>query len=169
MSADLILSKRLLDLAAQLVSGCAKRGIRVGLAESCTGGLIAAAITAIPGSSAVLAASLVTYANAAKMHFLDVPQAILTEHGAVSTATAQAMVTGLLRFTPFIDLGLSITGIAGPDGGSAEKPVGLVFFAQQTRLGESITQQKLFSGDRHSIRIQAAEYALEWIIEENQL
>lgn len=161
------------DLLSPLVARQAENLLRVfkaknwrlGLAESCTGGLLAGAITAIPGSSAVLQFSLVTYANEAKNHFLDVPHAIIHAHGAVSEVVAQAMVTGLLQYTPFIDCGLAITGIAGPDGGSAEKPVGLVYFAKQIRANAPKVHRLVFAGDRTSIRAQAVEFALQWLLE----
>ena len=114
-------AKRLLDL-------CRARGLTIATAESCTGGLVAAALTDIAGSSDVVECGFVTYSNAAKETMLGVPQATLKAHGAVSAETASAMAAGALRHSA-ADLAVAITGIAGPGGGSKNKPVGLVYFA----------------------------------------
>ena len=128
------------------------------VAESCTGGLIAAAITENPGSSAYFLGGVVSYSNAAKQAVLDVPADIIDAHGAVSAEVAGAMAAGArARFGA--DLAVGVTGVAGPDGGSDEKPVGLVYLgiAQQTEVG-AIRQQ--FSGDRAAVREAAAFRAL---------
>jgi PncC family amidohydrolase len=116
----------LVALAQHLQEACLERGLTVALAESCTGGLIAAAITEVPGSSGYFLGGVVSYSNDAKEAFLDVPHAVLEAHGAVSRETAVAMAAGArARFGA--DLAVSVTGVAGPDGGTLEKPVGLVY------------------------------------------
>jgi nicotinamide-nucleotide amidase len=119
-------------LAERVLDACRVRKWTIATAESCTGGLVAGALTEIAGSSDVVDRGLVTYSDAAKMALLGVPQATLAAHGAVSRATAQAMASGALERAG-VDLTVAITGIAGPGGGSAEKPVGLVHFAAATR------------------------------------
>ena len=117
-----------------MLERCRARGLTVATAESCTGGLVAGALTEIAGSSDVVDRGFVTYSNAAKQAMLGVPAAILERHGAVSRETAEAMARGALAHAP-ADLAVAITGIAGPGGGSAEKPVGLVHFAAAARDG----------------------------------
>ena len=146
-------AQRLLDLAIA-------KSKTIGLAESCTGGLVAASITDLAGASAVLQASLVTYSNAAKMALLDVPETVLAEHGAVSAETAAAMVAGVLDKVA-VDMAVSITGIAGPGGGSAAKPVGTVWFGIQQRGAPVVTECLHFSGSRADIRSQAVGFALD--------
>ena len=113
-------------LAERVLAACRARGWTLATAESCTGGLVAGALTEIAGSSDVVDRGFVTYSNAAKMEMLGVPEATLAEFGAVSRQTAEAMAKGALERAG-VDLAVSITGIAGPGGGSAEKPVGLVY------------------------------------------
>lgn len=120
------------SLARALVDSCRARSLTVATAESCTGGLIAGAITAVPGSSAVLDRGFVTYSNAAKTAMLGVPEPLLEAHGAVSRQVALAMVEGALAAAP-VDLAVAVTGIAGPDGGTDTKPVGLVHIAAARR------------------------------------
>jgi nicotinamide-nucleotide amidase len=115
-------------LAARVLDLCRARSLKIATAESCTGGLVAAALTAIPGSSDVVERGFVTYSDAAKQAMVDVPAAVLAAHGAVSRHTAEAMARGALARSG-ADLAVAVTGIAGPGGGSAEKPVGLVHFA----------------------------------------
>ena len=149
-------------LARMLQESCIERDLTVAVAESCTGGLIAAAITAIPGSSGYFLGGLVSYANAAKEAFLDVPTATLGAHGAVSREVAEAMAAGArARFGA--SLAVSTTGIAGPDGGSLDKPVGLVYLGLGT--GNGVQSQHLqLPGDRDAIREAAANAALRWLI-----
>jgi nicotinamide-nucleotide amidase len=135
-------------------------GRMIATAESCTGGLVAAALTAIAGSSDVVDRGFVTYSNEAKMDMLGVPQAVLAEHGAVSEATARAMAAGALARSR-AGVAVAITGIAGPVGGSPLKPVGLVVFARAVRGGAVTAETRLF-GDigRAEVRHQAALVAL---------
>ena len=144
--------------AASLVALCTAKNLRVATAESCTGGLVAAALTAIPGSSAVFTHGFVPYANEAKTQLLGVPAALLVTYGAVSSETAAAMATGA-RDRAGADLAIATTGIAGPDGGSAEKPVGLVWFGLAGPHGVT-TYHRIFPGNRDEIRQASVDYAL---------
>ncbi len=121
-----------LEQAAALVDLLRAKGLMAATAESCTGGLVAGALTAIPGSSDVVDRGFVTYSNDAKAQMIGVPPALIAEHGAVSQAVALAMVAGALAASK-ADVAVAITGIAGPGGGSEAKPVGLVHFAAQRR------------------------------------
>lgn len=144
--------------AARLVSLFAARGLTCATAESCTGGLVAAAITATPGASAVFTHGFVTYANHAKSQMLGVPPEMLATHGAVSGPVARAMAEGA-RTRAGVDYAISTTGIAGPEGGTAEKPVGTVWFGLAGPQGTTIYHQ-IFQGDREMIRTQAVAFAL---------
>jgi nicotinamide-nucleotide amidase len=136
-------------------------GLTLALAESCTGGLVTQMLTDIPGASRFLDRGAVTYANAAKRDWLGVSTDILDRDGAVSSACALAMASGIRRAAG-TDLGLAVTGIAGPDGGTPEKPVGTVFLALSAADGEKV-QGYRFSGDREQIRRISACMALEWL------
>ncbi|MCA1796335.1 MAG: nicotinamide-nucleotide amidohydrolase family protein, partial [Geobacteraceae bacterium] len=131
------------------------------LAESCTGGLIAKLLTDEPGSSAFMERSAVTYANSAKHDMLGVPVQVLMQHGAVSRACAAAMAEGI-RQRANADIALAVTGIAGPDGGSTEKPVGTVFIALATSQGTEVSLFN-FKGERATVRERTAYTALDWI------
>jgi nicotinamide-nucleotide amidase len=148
------------DTAARVLDACRTRGLKVATAESCTGGLVAGALTEIPGSSDVLDRGFVTYSNAAKQTMLGVPASILERHGAESRETADAMAAGALAMAD-ADLAVAITGIAGPGGGSAEKPVGLVHFAVAARDGRRLHREKRY-GDvgRSAVRREAVAQAL---------
>jgi nicotinamide-nucleotide amidase len=148
------------DAAARVLDACRSLGLKVATAESCTGGLVAGALTEIPGSSDVVDRGFVTYSNAAKQTMLGVPAPILEQHGAVSRATADAMAAGALTMSN-ADLAVAITGIAGPGGGSAEKPVGLVHFAAAARDGRRVHREKRY-GDvgRSVVRKEAVAEAL---------
>lgn len=159
------LPRTLADAARKLVETAAARGLALATAESCTGGLVAAAITEIAGSSAVLERGFVTYSNAAKAESLAVPVALIAQHGAVSEEVACAMAEGAL-FNSHADIAVAITGIAGPGGGSDTKPVGLVWFALARRGAAVHTEQHLFTGlDRHGVREAAAHEALRLLTE----
>ena len=136
-------------------------GLTLALAESCTGGLISSLLTSQPGASAFLERAAVTYADSAKLDWLRVPLPLLRQHGAVSEACARAMASGLKQAAD-TDLALAVTGIAGPDGGSAEKPVGTVYLALATPDGVHAKGYR-FSGDRHRIQRMSAFMALEWL------
>lgn len=127
-------------------------------AESCTGGGVASAITSVPGASAVFWGGVVSYDNSVKRDVLGVPAEVLATHGAVSGECAAAMADGARRLLR-TDLAVSLTGIAGPGGGSAEKPVGLVWFGLSSAAGAT-TESMVFPGDRNSIRSAAVEHAL---------
>jgi nicotinamide-nucleotide amidase len=144
------MARRVLDL-------CRKRGLRIATAESCTGGLVAGALTEISGSSDVVDRGFVTYSNAAKEAMLGVPAVTLRRHGAVSRETAAAMVKGALK-NSLADIAVSITGIAGPGGGTKQKPVGLVYFAAARRDGRRLARKRLFGSigraDRQPARLR---------------
>ena len=142
----------------QLVALCRERGLTLATAESCTGGLVAGRITSVPGSSAVFLGGVVSYSNEVKRELLGVPQEVLERVGAVSAECAEAMAAGA-RGRLKADAAVSVTGIAGPDGGTPAKPVGLVFFGVATAAGVK-SERCLFAGDRESVRRQAADRAL---------
>jgi nicotinamide-nucleotide amidase len=142
------------DLVAQLLAGR-----RVATAESCTAGLLAARLTERPGSSAYVAGGVVAYANDAKVELLEVDPALIEEHGAVSEPVAEAMAEGALRRFE-ADTAVAITGIAGPDGGSEEKPVGTVCWSVQLADGRSVTRTVLLPGDRQDIRDRSTTVAM---------
>ncbi len=149
----------LLQKAERLVSICRDAGLHVVTAESCTGGLIAGSITEIAGASNVIAQGFITYANEAKVEVLDVPIDMLREHGAVSEPVARAMAEGALARSS-ADISVAVTGIAGPGGGSADKPVGLVHMAACRKGGKTTHQRHVFSGDRTEVRLATVEAAL---------
>jgi nicotinamide-nucleotide amidase len=153
----------LIDRAAALLKSCRERGLRLATAESCTGGLVAGLLTEIPGSSAVVERGFVVYSNLAKQEMLGVPEETLVRWGAVSDATARAMAAGALAHSA-ADLAVAVTGIAGPDGGTATKPVGLVHFAAARRGGEPHGLERRFGPlSRGAIRLAAVETALEML------
>ncbi len=160
-----ILPEDLTSLAQQVIAANRDAGRMIALAESCTGGLVTAALTEVPGSSAVLDRGFVTYSNAAKHQMLGVSNDIIDAFGAVSIACAWAMAQGALKHSG-ADVAVAITGIAGPDGGSELKPVGTVVFARAVRgSDELVAEEKLIEGaDRAGIRHQAALVALELLL-----
>jgi nicotinamide-nucleotide amidase len=151
-------------LAAELGAALAGQGLVAATAESCTGGGAAEAITRIPGSSAWFDRGFVTYSNDAKAQLLGVGRATLEAHGAVSEETARAMVEGAIARSS-ASVALAITGIAGPDGGTAEKPVGLVWFAWGARGAGTLSESRRLGGDRQAIRAQAVAHALHGLLE----
>lgn len=153
-------------LATQVLRRARFAGLRIVTAESCTGGLIAAALTAIAGSSDVVEGGLVTYANSAKTRLLGVGEDLLADHGAVSEAVARAMAQGALERTDGT-LSLAVTGIAGPGGGSADKPVGLVHFACALAGGATAHRRMLY-GDlgRGAVRAAAVRTGLQMLLEQ---
>ncbi|AYG66196.1 MULTISPECIES: CinA family protein [unclassified Rhizobium] len=154
----------ILALAHKIVSDFTEKGWMVATAESCTGGLIAGALTEIPGSSAVVDRGFVTYTNIAKMEMLGVQEQTLAQFGAVSKETALQMVQGAL-FRSRADFAVAVTGIAGPGGGSAEKPVGLVHLAAKARRGTLIHHEMRY-GDigRDKVRLATLKTALEMLV-----
>jgi nicotinamide-nucleotide amidase len=158
-----MLPEATLDQAARLLESLRARHLKLATAESCTGGLIAASLTHIAGSSDVMERGFVTYSNEAKSDLLGVQPALIASFGAVSAQVARAMAEGALAASR-ADIALSVTGIAGPGGGSAEKPVGLVWFGHAVRGGETHTAHRIFPGDRASIRAQAVAYALGMVM-----
>lgn len=154
----------ILALAQTIVTDFTAKGRMVATAESCTGGLIAGALTEIPGSSSVVDRGFVTYTNTAKMEMLGVQEQTLARFGAVSKETALQMAHGAL-FRSHADLAVAVTGIAGPGGGSAEKPVGLVHLAAKARNGALIHHEMRY-GDigRDKVRLATVKKALEMLI-----
>lgn len=161
----MLLPDDIVDLARRVVTENAALGRKVALAESCTGGLVCAALTEIAGSSAVLDRGFVTYSNEAKREQLGVPADIIDTLGAVSVATAWAMAQGALKHSQ-ADVAVAISGIAGPDGGSEQKPVGLVVFACAVRGSDEVNaEERQFDGtSRAEVRRQAALVALELLL-----
>ncbi|GBQ98593.1 hypothetical protein AA23498_3276 [Acetobacter nitrogenifigens DSM 23921 = NBRC 105050] len=153
----------ILDEAATTLVLLKNRGLSVVTAESCTGGLIAAALTHHSGSSAAVEGGFITYSNAMKTACLGVPEIMLRKHGAVSGEVAGAMAAGALAGANAAAIAVSVTGIAGPDGGSVDKPVGLVWFGIIRRGGSVHTESHRFSGDRTSVRNQTVSRALTLI------
>lgn len=151
------------ELVGELLAACRQRKLMLTTAESCTGGLVAAALTAVAGSSAVYERGFVTYSNEAKTEILGVSKSLLDKHGAVSEPVARAMAEGAIAHSR-ADLAVSITGIAGPDGGTVEKPVGLVHFATARRGGQTFAEKRIFPGDRDGIRLAAVAAALRLIV-----
>jgi PncC family amidohydrolase len=145
------------SLAQDIVNSLKSKNQRAAFAESCTGGMVSAAITSVPGSSRVLDLSIVTYSNQAKIEYTDVTQEVLGKHSAVSSQTAQLMAQGI-RARANADIGIGITGIAGPDGGTDEKPVGTVYIAVNDRIEHCV-----FTGDRQQVREQTTRQALEML------
>lgn len=152
-----MLADEVLIQAEALLAACRAKGVRIATAESCTGGLIAAALTAIAGSSDVVDRGFVTYSNAAKSELLGVDPALIARVGAVSEEVARAMAEGALARS-LAQLAVAVTGVAGPGGGSAAKPVGLVWFGLATPSGVS-TGSMIFPGDRTAVRAATVVHA----------
>ena len=157
-----MITQSLLDQAALLLDACRARHVKLATAESCTGGLIAAVLTAIAGSSDVVERGFVTYSNEAKAELLGVPMALIDAVGAVSEPVAQRMAEGALQRS-HADIVVSVTGVAGPGGGSAEKPVGLVWFGLAQRGQPVASESRVFPGDRTAIRAATVEQAFALI------
>jgi nicotinamide-nucleotide amidase len=151
-------------LSESVLSACREARLKLATAESCTGGLVAAALTDIAGSSDVVERGFVTYSNEAKMELLGVPAAMIAAHGAVSAQVATAMAQGALSRAP-VDLAVSVTGIAGPGGATPGKPVGLVYFGIARKGGTARVERHTFHGDRAAVRWAATERALELLLE----
>jgi nicotinamide-nucleotide amidase len=160
-----MIDEELREAARRVLNACRARGLKLAVAESCTGGLLAAALTEIPGSSDVLDRGFVTYSNAAKQAMLGVPASVLETRGAVSKETAEAMAAGALERSG-ADLSAAVTGVAGPGGGTAQKPVGLVHFAAARRGGRLLDRERRY-GDhgRAEIRRRSVLEALAMLEE----
>lgn len=160
-----MLSGERVEQARKLIEACREREVMIGTAESCTGGLLAACLTAVPRSSAVFERGFVTYSNEAKTEMLGIDPGLIETHGAVSREVASAMAEGVLNHAP-VDLAISITGIAGPGGGSAEKPVGLVFIGAGRRMSGrdpavEVARHEFGDVGRSVVRDQSVRAALE--------
>lgn len=153
------------ELAQTLIKLCTEKGLTLGTVESCTGGLIGATLTAIDGSSTAFMGGLITYANDIKHRLADVPTETIETHGAVSEQTAIAMAQGGRKHLD-VDLCVSVTGIAGPQGGTAEKPVGLVHFAVASKAGTVHEKHEFGSIGRDEIRLSTVHTALKMLIKE---
>ena len=153
--------------AEKLVQVLTERKLTCATAESCTGGGVGFAITSVSGASAVFWGGVISYDNSVKQGVLDVPEEILATHGAVSPECAAAMAEGARRLMK-TDLAVSLTGIAGPGGGSADKPVGLVWFGLASGVSRSdatvVTEKEVFPGDRDAVRSAAIEHALRLLL-----
>ena len=160
----MILPAELTAKAQDLLSVCIGHGVKIAVAESCTGGLVACALTAIPGSSQAFERGFVTYANEAKTEMLGVPKPLIEAHGAVSEAVARAMAEGAVCHSRAI-AALAVTGIAGPDGGTPGKPVGTVHIAASLQGAATLHERHLFSGDRDAVRLQSALAAMELLLQ----
>lgn len=151
------------DMAATLIEAFAAKGQMIATAESCTGGLIAATLTSVSGSSRVVDRGFVTYTNEAKAEMLGIDPAIISEHGAVSEPVARAMAEGALASSDAY-AAVSVTGVAGPGGGTATKPVGLVHFGCACRDGATEHRREEFEGDRDAVRDQTVAVAFEMLM-----
>ena len=149
--------------AEKLVQVLTEKRMTCATAESCTGGGVGYAITGVPGASAVFWGGIISYDNSVKRDVLGVPEEVLATKGAVSSECAAAMAAGARRCLK-TDLAVSLTGIAGPDGGSAEKPVGLVWFGLSAPSG-GLVEKRVFLGDREAVRSAAIEHALRLLID----
>ncbi|MBV9786056.1 MAG: nicotinamide-nucleotide amidohydrolase family protein [Acidisphaera sp.] len=154
-----MIDETILGEAAALLADCRARRLLLATAESCTGGLIAATLTAIAGSSDVVERGFVTYSNAAKTELLGVPAGLIAEVGAVSEAVARRMAEGAVQHSP-ADLAIAVTGVAGPGGATPDKPVGLVWFGLARRDGPVRAESRVFPGDRTEVRRATVAHAL---------
>lgn len=152
-----------IDKARQVIESVRARGLRVATAESCTGGLIAATLTEIAGASDVMERGFVTYSNQSKAEMLGVDPDLIRNRGAVSEEVARAMAEGALSHSS-ADVGIAVTGIAGPGGATATKPVGLVHIACARRGTETLHESHIFPGDRRSVRLAAVDKALDLVL-----
>lgn len=162
---DLILDDDDLRHARQVVQRAGERGLKLATAESCTGGLVAAALTATPGASSVLDFGYVTYSNTAKTRLLGVPGTLIETHGAVSEAVARAMAEGA-RLASGADAAVAVTGVAGPGGGSADKPVGLVHFAAAGPKGAVHLERRFGDIGRQAVRRESVRAALGLLMDQ---
>lgn len=154
--------EELLELARRVGAACRDRGLRIGTAESCTGGLVASVITEVPGSSDYFLGGFVTYSNDLKTGLVDVPADVLEAHGAVSAQVARAMADGARRRLT-VDVAVAVTGVAGPDGGTAAKPVGLTYVAVADAEGDDV-RRHVWDSDRTGNKRLSAAAALDLVL-----
>lgn len=159
----MLFSKPMQADAEKLLEICEGKSLKIATVESCTGGLLAGLLTAVPGSSAVVERGYVTYSNEAKAEEVGVDPALIEAHGAVSQQVAEAMAKGALDHAP-VDLTASITGVAGPGGGTAAKPVGLVYIGAALRGDDVEVRENRFDGDRDAIREESVRVALDMLL-----
>jgi nicotinamide-nucleotide amidase len=150
------------ELASLILDRCRDRGLHLATAESCTGGLIAGCLTGIPGSSHVVDRGFVTYSNSSKTEMLGVPPDLVMTYGAVSEEVARAMAEGALAEAG-VDITVAVTGVAGPDGGTPDKEVGLVHIAVAKADAETLHERHVFSGERETVRLASVEAALRLV------
>jgi len=159
--------KRILEISKSVISLATQTNTTISVAESCTGGMVAEMLTDVPGSSRCFSHGIVSYNNQAKVNILGVDLSLIENEGAVSEKVARSMAEGVLRICAS-DISVAITGIAGPSGGSKDKPIGTVYFSWSDNfMGEiqTSTRKHFFKGNRESIRMQAVEMALQGINE----
>jgi nicotinamide-nucleotide amidase len=156
-------SDETLARAARLIEASSNAGVMLATVESCTGGLIAGALISVAGSSSAFERGFVTYTNEAKMEVVGVPSETLAAHGAVSAETAIAMAEGALQICP-ADLSVGVTGVAGPGGGTPEKPVGTVAIAVALRGAQSVCEIPRFDGDRTAVRLATVDKAMDMML-----
>ena len=154
-----LLPTQLLDDAKKVIDVCRDAGLKIATVESCTGGLLAGALTSIAGSSDVVERGFVTYSNEAKSELVGVPAALIQSHGAVSEQVARAMAEGGVQRSP-ADIAVAVTGVAGPDGGTRDKPVGLVHIAAARAGHDTQVLARVFSGDRDDVRLASVSAGL---------
>lgn len=153
-------------LAVAVIDALRNKGLKLAIAESCTGGMVAAAITDVAGSSDVFERGYVTYSNLSKTEMLGVDSGVIETHGAVSSRVARAMAEGALQFSK-AQISVAITGVAGPGGGSAEKPVGLVHFAVSIHKRLTVHVEKRFGNlPRSEVRLKARDFALQLVLDQ---
>lgn len=157
------MNNELLLLAEVLLDVCSGKSLKIATVESCTGGMLAAYLTAVSGSSTVVERGFVAYSNAAKTETVGVEPALIEQHGAISAVVAEAMARGSLERAP-VDLTAAITGVAGPGGGTAAKPIGLVYIAVAARDGSLEVRENHFPGDRNAVRSASVQVALEMLM-----
>ena len=158
-------SVKLIGLAEKVILACEKNNLQLTTAESCTGGLISGCLTAVSGASKILHCGYVTYTNKSKTKLLGVSANILNEHGAVSEIVSKSMANGAIK-SGNADVSVSVTGIAGPGGGTTNKPVGLVHISAARKNFKILHERHLFDGDRETIRLQTVKTALELLLKQ---
>lgn len=160
-----MVSKTLVSKAHRVLTACRREGLKLATAESCTGGLIAGTLTEVAGSSDVVERGFVTYSNEAKIELLGVPQRAIATHGAVSEIVARSMAEGARRRAR-VDIAVSVTGVAGPGGGTPDKPVGLVHLACARRGRLTLHRRVVLKGNRSAVRRQSVDIALSMILQQ---